>query len=193
MSDAKSKIRKGVLFNRRLLSDHVYEGRNSRVIDNLLGFIAQSEVQSIHCFLPIKRNHEVDTWPLIEKLTQSGKSVVVSSTDFEKQIMSHFHYSVDLIFENDRFGIPTPASGRSANMSEVDAVLIPMLAGDKKGNRIGYGMGYYDRMLTEMSPDVLKIGITLGPLFDHFTFAEPHDVELDYCVTPDGVVNCAVS
>ena len=104
--------------------------------------------------------------------------------------MTHYWHNDSLVFENDRFGIPTPVNGQPANTSEIDLVIIPLLAADKKGNRIGYGKGYYDRLLTEMRSDVLKIGVTLGPAFDHFTFAEPHDINLDYLITPFEVIMC---
>ncbi|MEQ8470140.1 MAG: 5-formyltetrahydrofolate cyclo-ligase [Marinoscillum sp.] len=190
MSDAKSKIRKGVLFNRRLLSKEVFLQRNEQVISHALTLIKSENISSIHCFLPIQRNHEVDTWPLIKTLVGLDKQVVVSATDFETETMSHFQYADTLVFENDRFGIPTPVSGVSAILSELDAVLIPLLAADKLGNRIGYGKGYYDRMLTEMPLDVLKVGITLGSLFDEFIFVEPHDIGLDYIITPNETVKC---
>lgn len=190
MSDAKSKIRKGILYNRRLLAPTVFQARNQRVIEQLIGFCQKNQVKSVHCFLPIKRNKEVDTWPLINALTDQMVQVVVSATDFEKRTMSHFEYSVTLQFENDRFGIPTPVQGTPAEMSNVDMVVIPLLAADKKGNRIGYGKGYYDRLLTEMPSNVLKVGVTLGPLFDHFSFAEPHDISLDYVITSFETVKC---
>ncbi|MEQ9304189.1 MAG: 5-formyltetrahydrofolate cyclo-ligase [Marinoscillum sp.] len=190
MSDVKSKIRRSILFNRRLLSNQVFNERNDLVIDRLDSFLALKAIQHIHCFLPILRNREIDTWPLIKKLTEQGKDVVVSATDFEKQTMSHFGYSSDMVLENDRFGIPTPVSGKTAPIELVDCIIIPMLAGDKKGNRIGYGKGYYDRLLAEMSVEVLKVGITLGSLFDNFNFVEPHDICLDYVITPFETVKC---
>ncbi|WP_421874645.1 5-formyltetrahydrofolate cyclo-ligase [Marinoscillum sp.] len=190
MSDAKSKIRKGVLFNRRLLSDRVFEERNALLIKQSLNWCLEQKVKLAHCFLPITRNKEVNTWPLIEQLIQAKVEVVVSATDFKKQTMSHFMYSPELIFENDAFGIPTPTNGIVAEMSKVDMVIIPLLAADKSGNRVGYGKGYYDRLLTEMAPGLLKVGVTLGPLFDHFSFAEPHDISLDFVITPFETVKC---
>lgn len=190
MSDAKAKVRKGVLFNRRLLDQQVFESRNAALMKRVFELICKNTVASVHCFLPIAKNFEPNTWPLIKQLTTAGVTVVVSATDFEKQVMSHFTYNQSLIFENDRFGIPTPVNGELADTATIDGVIIPLLAADKKGNRIGYGKGYYDRLLTEMRPDLLKVGVSLGPAFDHFTFAEPHDISLDYLITPFEVVKC---
>lgn len=188
MSAPKSHIRKEVLRYRRLMSVAVYQERNNTIIDLTLDLLVKTKIGSVHIFLPIQKNKEVNTWQLLTPLTELGNKVLVSATDFEAQTMSHFLYSADLVFENDRFGIPTPSNGQTADLRHVEAVIIPMLAADKLGNRIGYGKGYYDRLLAEMNSEVLKIGLLLGPLFDHFSFAEPHDIALDYCVTPKGVI-----
>lgn len=190
MSDAKRLIRKGTLINRRLLDPHVYEERNRQVVHRALQLATQLNAQCIHCFLAIERNREVDTWPIIREVTENQKSVVVSATDFDNHTMTHFFYSKELGFENDAFGIPTPVDGQSADLSKVDLVFIPMLAGDKLGNRIGYGKGYYDQLLAATNAEVVKVGLTLAPLFDQFRFAEPHDIALDYIITPFECIKC---
>lgn len=190
MDDPKHKIRKGTLYNRRMLADEVWQQRNDRLINAAYSFLVQKQIQCFHVFLPIKRNNEVDTWPILTQSIENGKRVIVSATDFERQTMTHYGYSPDLVFEEDRFGIPTPRSGTVADLTELELIFIPLLAGDKAGNRIGYGKGYYDRLLAEMAPDLLKVGLTLSPLFDHFPFAEPHDISLDYCITPYEIVRC---
>ncbi len=190
MTDAKSKVRKGILFNRRLLHHEDFEQRNTLLIQNLVSFILKKEVKSVHCFLPIERNNEPNTWPLIKHLSSHGLKVVVSATNFEEETMSHYWYNDHLHFVQDRFDIPTPTNGDLADVEAIDLVVIPLLAADKTGNRIGYGRGYYDRMLKEMPGSVLKMGVSLGPLFDHFTFAEDHDISLDYVITPFETVHC---
>ena len=190
MANEKAQIRRGVLHNRRMLVSEVFSKRNMVVISSAAQFISQKGARCVHCFLPITRNKEVNTWPLIALLSKAKTQVVISATDFERQTMSHFVYTRDLLFEDDQFGIPTPIDGTPANLDEIDLVLIPMLAADKLGNRIGYGKGYYDRLLTEMAPGVLKVGLTLGPLFDQFDFAEAHDIRLDYCITPQQTLKC---
>jgi len=190
MAGEKVKIRKSILHNRRLLPQEVFELRNKLVLEQTLSFIEKQPAHCVHTFLPITRNKEIDTWPLLKLLSEQGAKVVVSATDFDNHSMSHFIYSDDLIFENDRFGIPTPVNGKEANLGDIDLVLIPMLAGDKHGNRIGYGKGYYDQLLGAMNSNILKIGVLPGPLFDGFDFAEAHDIQIDYCITPFEVYCC---
>lgn len=189
MSEAKAKLRKQILFNRRLLDRKVFASRSLALNHQVFAFVQQHSRKCVHCFLPIERNKEVNTWPLIELLSAMGIQVVVSATDFDNEQMNHFLYNDSLNFKEDRFNIPTPINGQKADIKSIDCVVIPLLAADKKGNRIGYGKGYYDRLLTDMRSDVLKIGLNLGPTFDSFTFAEAHDVSLDYLITPFEIID----
>jgi 5-formyltetrahydrofolate cyclo-ligase len=189
MTSSKAKIRKGALHNRRLLSDEVWSERCEAVRHGVLEIIKSKRVKTCHVFLPISRNRELDTWPLVNLLHDGGVSVIVSVSDFETCTMSHFYFHPEVKFVFNKFNIPEPENAESAKIQVVEMVLIPLLAADKKGNRIGYGKGFYDRLLSEMPQSVIKVGVNLCPLFDAFDFAEPHDVTLDYCVTPHQIYN----
>lgn len=190
MFEPKYVVRKGTLFNRRMLSDAEWQLRNTQACEHAQNLLIEKKVNCFHLFLPIKRNKEADLWQVLSGAIARGNQVIVSATDFEKQTMSHFLYTNDLVFEEDRFGIPTPRGGEPADLSQLDLIFIPMLAGDKYGNRVGYGKGYYDRLLNDMPSDLLKVGVSLNTLFDRFTFAEEHDIALDYVITPHELIKC---
>ncbi|MFY0605667.1 MAG: 5-formyltetrahydrofolate cyclo-ligase [Cyclobacteriaceae bacterium] len=190
MASGKQHIRKAVLRNRRLLDERTYAQRNKLLCVNADDFIDRTQPAFVHCFLPIVANREPDTWPIIERLVERGIQPVVSSTDFETETMSHFLYTEILQFENDRFGIPTPVDGETADLQKVDLVFIPLLAVDSLGNRVGYGKGYYDRLLPDMRPDVIKVGLNLCPTFDAFPFAEVQDVPVKHIITPFEIIDC---
>ena len=61
-------------------------------------------------------------------------------------------------------GIPEPEQAIEADFSKVDLVLVPLCAADKMGNRIGYGGGFYDRLLS--NSNTMKVGLSLSPLLD---------------------------
>ncbi|MFT6867162.1 MAG: 5-formyltetrahydrofolate cyclo-ligase [Cyclobacteriaceae bacterium] len=190
MSDAKAKIRKGTLYNRRMLSPEVWTDRVTRVQELILNFIKEKKVTCCHVFLPIARNKEFDSWDLVKKLNDHGIEVQLSVSDFATFKMNHFIYHRDLRFESNKFDIPEPVGGKAADISKVEMILIPLLASDKKGNRIGYGKGFYDRLLSDLLSKPLKVGVNLAPLFDHFPFSEDHDIKLDFCITPNQIYNC---
>lgn len=160
------------------------------VQDHFLDWVKGQDVLTVHCFLPIRKNKEVNTWPLIGALRGISKQVVITQTNFEAATMDHFLYEDGVKFQEDRFQIPTPLNARPVALQGVDVVLVPLLAVDKSGGRIGYGKGYYDRLFGEMDTNVIKIGLTLGSCFDKFSFLEPHDQKLDYCITPYQVIDC---
>jgi 5-formyltetrahydrofolate cyclo-ligase len=67
-------------------------------------------------------------------------------------------------------------------------ILIPLLAYDTRGYRLGYGKGYYDKYLSEMDPQVLKVGLSFFEPVDRIP-EEPHDIPLDLCITQNGIRN----
>jgi len=189
-STHKSVIRRVILSNRKLISETQIDERSLAIANNVATAIKnKADIISIHTFLPISRNKEINTWKIIDALGQHYK-FVVSKTDFETREMTHFRISDSLELEEDKYGIPSPVKGDLATLQEIDAVLIPLLAVDKKGGRIGYGKGYYDEMLSNMAPSVLKIGLNLTSAFDEFPFMEPHDHQIDYCITPFEIIDC---
>jgi len=186
----KDLIRSLVLTNRKLLSD-AFIKEKSQLIARQLGkfFEEQNAIRRIHIFLPIKRNREVDTWKVIHGLGKSYE-FVASKTDFKHHQMQHFVINEDTKFVSDKMGIPTPINGIETSIDDIDLVLIPLLATDLRGNRIGYGQGYYDQLISQLPPGALKVGLNMTGLFDHFPFMEPHDQKLDYCITPYQIIDC---
>jgi 5-formyltetrahydrofolate cyclo-ligase len=87
----------------------------------------------------------------------------------------------------NKWGILEPSGGQAVEPKEIDVVLTPMLAGDKRGFRVGYGKGYYDKFFSLCRPDVLKIGLSYFPPIEEISDVHEFDVKLDYCVTPEEV------
>ena len=67
-----------------------------------------------------------------------------------------------------------------------DMVLVPLLAFDKKGYRVGYGKGFYDRFLQNI--ETQKIGLSLFEVIDEINDVHLNDIRLDKCITPNGIV-----
>lgn len=142
----------------------------------------------IHTFLPILRQNEVNTWPLIHRIWQEqlGVTIAVSKTEPTNHSLTHYLLTSETPLINNRWGVPepNPASSVQCPVSEIDLVLVPLVAFDRQGHRVGYGGGYYDRFLAECHPDCLKIGLSLVESIDKITDIEPTDIRLDACVTP---------
>jgi 5-formyltetrahydrofolate cyclo-ligase len=85
------------------------------------------------------------------------------------------------------WGIPEPTFGKKTEKNEVDVVLVPLLISDKAGNRVGYGKGFYDKLLKECRSDVLKIGLNFFDPIDSIDGILCTDVKLNFCVCPNKI------
>lgn len=160
----KKHLRKTLLQYRRLLPQEEFDRRNRYLCEELLKLIRHNDFQSIHCFLPITRNREPDLTSLFSTLWAEGRKVLVSKSDFENKIMEHFWLDYHTKLNTNHLGIPEPVSAKSADIEEADLIILPLMAVDKKGNRIGYGGGFYDRLLSGFSGET--VGVSLSSLFD---------------------------
>jgi 5-formyltetrahydrofolate cyclo-ligase len=87
-------------------------------------------------------------------------------------------------FETNKYGIDEPVDGIDMIPSEIDMIIIPLLAFDKSGNRVGYGKGCYDRFLKKCRKDCIKIGFSYFDAIEKIDDINEYDIKLNYCVTP---------
>lgn len=87
-------------------------------------------------------------------------------------------------FTTNRFGIDEPEGGSLVDACAIDLIFVPLLAFDKKGFRVGYGKGYYDKFLSVARVDTLKIGFSFFDAEDSIDDINEFDIALDICITP---------
>ncbi|MEM8927475.1 MAG: 5-formyltetrahydrofolate cyclo-ligase [Bacteroidota bacterium] len=163
---------------------------NSHLIDNYSLKIANRSLNMpiwdfsfYHIFLSISRNKEVDTGPLLSIIQGRDKNVVVPKT-FSKGVLRNYLLTDSTAFKKNALGIPEPVGGIEISENQLEVVFLPLLAFDLKGNRVGYGGGYYDTFLKKCSPKTLKIGLSFFEAVNQIEDIDENDVPLDYCVTP---------
>lgn len=150
--------------------------------------------RTVHLFLPIRRLHEVDTYPLLDEVFRSGRTAVVSVSDFSSGRMAHYRLRPgDPLVEN-AYGIPEPADAGSlppVRPQEIDLVFVPLLAYDAQGARVGYGRGFYDRFLRQCSARTVRAGLSFFPPEpEPIADLSSDDVPIDCCFTPQGKITC---
>lgn len=91
------------------------------------------------------------------------------------------------IFELSAFGFSQPVDGIEVSPEEIDLVIVPLLAFDKKGYRVGYGKGHYDKFLKKCRKDVIKVGFSYFEPVDAIQDINVYDVPLDYCITHEKI------
>ena len=139
----------------------------------------------LHTFLPIVRQNEVDTWSIIHRIWQHFPGVQVAVPVVTNQL-AHYLLTPETPLTENRWGVPEPQQNVriAIDIEQIDLVLVPLLAFDKRGHRVGYGGGYYDQFLAKCRPDCLKIGVSPFEPVEHIADTVPTDVPLNACVTP---------
>lgn len=142
-----------------------------------------------HLFLSIEEQKEVDTEFILQILAGKDKEIVVAKSNFETLEMSHYLLTDNTKFQKNEYNIYEPVNGLEVPVSKIDVVFVPLLAYDKKGNRVGYGKGFYDKFLSKCREDIIKIGLSFFEPEDAIAAVSETDIRLDYCVTPMTVYN----
>jgi len=93
------------------------------------------------------------------------------------------------LFDLNRHGIDEPVNGIPALAEEIDLLVVPLLAFDIQGYRVGYGKGYYDRFLKECKKDAVKVGFSFFDPENAIDDIHGYDVQLDHCITPGKIYN----
>jgi len=142
-----------------------------------------------HLFLSIEEQKEVDTEFILQILAGKDKEIVVAKSNFKTLEMSHYLLTDNTKFQKNEYNIYEPVDGLEVPVSKIDVVFVPLLAYDKKGNRVGYGKGFYDKFLSKCREDIIKIGLSFFEPEDAIAAVSQTDIRLDYCVTPMTVYN----
>lgn len=140
-----------------------------------------------HVFLPIEEQKEVNTEFILHLLSGKDKEIVISKSDFATREMTHFLLTDNTRIQKNEYNIPEPVDGLEVPDTKIDVVFVPLLAFDKKGNRVGYGKGFYDKFLSQCKPETIKIGLSFFGPEEVIEDVFETDILLDYCVCPNGI------
>jgi len=142
----------------------------------------------ISLFLPIEKKNEINTFPIWEKAVLQKCSITVPVSNFENMELKHIKLTTKDQLTINKHGIPEPNKGEEISSKSIDYVIVPLLTFDAKGNRIGYGKGFYDRFLNECTEKCIFIGLTFFEDTEEIEDINEHDIRLDYCITPTQLI-----
>ena len=180
----KSEIR--ALFKEKRKGLSFFEfNRSSKQITDLILKKFDFKNKKVSIFLPIEKHKEFDSYPLLEELIIQGAIPIISKSNFEDCSLSLFRYENISQLEVNAFGIPEPKYGEIVSELLLNIVFVPLLAVDKMGNRVGYGKGFYDKLLAKCNPECHFIGISLFDEFVKIDDINSFDVPLNSCFTPN--------
>jgi 5-formyltetrahydrofolate cyclo-ligase len=186
----KSEIRKYYLSKRKTISTEEMAIKSQQITDLFFQNFDLSKVKYLHIFLPIIKYNEINNWLIIRHLQQNFPeiNIIVPKIIPEKSELENYLFDKKKLIENP-WGILEPSGENQEKIfpKQIDLVIIPLLIFDKKGNRVGYGKGFYDRFLQQCKQETLKIGVCLEEAIETIEDANEFDVKMDFCITPTKV------
>lgn len=182
----KIDLRKKYKALRKQLSDVEIEQKSLMIANQLLK-LAIWDKTNYHLFLTIERQKEIETDFVLQILAGKDKNCIVSKSNFDTRELIHYLLTDSTKFIKNDYGIPEPIDGIEVSVNKIDVVFVPLLAFDTKGNRVGYGKGFYDIFLQKCNPDTVKIGLSFFEAETVINEILDTDVQLNYCVTPSNI------
>ncbi len=179
----KKILRKQVLDARDRLTADERAAKSREIGKQLFALPEFSAARVIMLFASFRS--EVDTVPMIRQALLSGKRVILPKvTGKVLELFEIADYDLDVV--SGVWGIPEPRTGRPGRVEDVDLMVVPGVAFDERGNRIGYGAGYYDKLLPSFRGSTVALAfeaqiVTNVPV-------DPHDVPVGKIVTEKRVI-----
>lgn len=184
----KKLLRQHFLQQRGMLDMPSQHAMLAQMVDNfqLIPFEAGKWLLS---YIPIEKKREVPASFFEETLRaiHATFGICYPSANFESGKMQAFQDNDNLVLDEVDFGLIQPTKGDLVSPTDIDVILVPLLSFDKKGHRLGYGKGFYDRFFSQCKPGVLKIGLSWFAPLEEIPEINPQDVPLSYCVTPQAL------
>lgn len=172
----KTQLRRSIREQKRAMTLREIEDRSTRLGQLFAASQLYKNAKTIYGYLPY--NQEVRTVPMLEQALRDGKQVAVPKCYGEEM---RFIYLTDLTQVAPGYaGIPEPIADEPVAQDKTALVLMPGLAFDRDGHRIGYGGGFYDKFLAE-EPDHPTLALCYEfQMLPHLD-TEDHDIPVD-CV-----------
>jgi 5-formyltetrahydrofolate cyclo-ligase len=185
----KAAFRRACRRYRRGLSAGEREDRSTRILNRLETLRELAQARTVHTFWPIEDTGEIDTRPLIQRLLEKHRRVILPVVDFSSKtepVLEHREFSPTTTLQTNRWGIPEPRGERLVSIDSLDLVIVPALGADRFGHRVGYGGGFYDRFLSKVS--VPTVCLVYQACLTNRLAAESHDIRVSIVVTENEVI-----
>ncbi len=189
MNNSKCEIRKFIEKHRKELNDDIKQYMDDRIFNSFIGHNLFKDASTI--FIYVSFEGEVDTHRLIEYALKKGKTICVPKITNKDKGMELFKIENTDSLVPGYCGILEPPSGsEKLSVEHVDLIVMPGLAFDIWGGRIGYGGGFYDRLLCSSSREVSKVALAYEfQVFDRVP-TDKWDEGIDMIITEERIIEC---
>lgn len=186
----KKTFRKEALARRSAIPESVRTYKSSIIAGRVLSLPETAKARTITLYVDYR--NEVETRQLILQLLEKGKRVALPVVDFNTGAMHFVAVTTldSLVLTEKKLWEPAPGSGAEVPIDEIDLILTPGAAFDRNGYRMGYGGGFYDRILKTRPSHTRAVALAFSEQVVDFVPAESHDVPLDGIITDEEVIWC---
>jgi 5-formyltetrahydrofolate cyclo-ligase len=179
----KKEIRKQALAERDNIPPQRRMAMSREIEERLFGLPEFRSAQVVMFFASFRS--EVDTETMIRRALRSGKRVILPKVAGNELALYEIR-DLDADVETGAWGIPEPRPLIAAKLDEIDLMIMPGAAFDKRGNRLGYGAGFYDKLLPAFKGTTVALAFE-AQILSHVP-AEPHDAPVKKIVTEKRVI-----
>jgi 5-formyltetrahydrofolate cyclo-ligase len=187
----KAELRKIYLERQKSLAPETRRETSQAISNLFFDKFDLSRIKFLHCFVPIEKFNEINTRLIFERIWREFSHIetLVPRVNFETNEIENLKFSAETVLAQNQWNIHEPSHDEKVETAEIDLVLVPLLSFDARGFRVGYGKGFYDRLLKNCRADCLKIGLSYFAPVEEIKDAWEFDVRLDFCITPEGIFN----
>ena len=185
----KILIRKQKILERDSISLQKIKAEERKITSLFINLVGELRLKKIGLYFSVKK--EIPTSLIFDYLFKLKIKcyLPVINQNLNNRIMNFCEYDLNTTLVKNKFGIPEPSKKFETDIYELDLVLIPLVAFDKKGYRIGMGKGYYDTTFSRK--DSVKNYKIWGICYDFqetdTCYPEEHDLKMDAIIRPSGI------
>jgi len=184
-------LRRKILTLRRAQSFLEIEKKSKKIERNLFLFPLFKKAKVVLFYLALK--DEVQTREMIKKSLKKGKTVLIPFVNFkEREILPSELKDYDKELIRGKWNILKPAKDfyRPFSLNLINLIIVPGIAFDRKGNRIGFGKGFYDRFLGKLSSKINLISLAFELQLVGAVPTQSYDIPMNYIITEKEIINC---
>ncbi len=177
----KNSVRELLAQKRRLLTKEMVKEDSAKVLALLEQLSCFESAKSVLIYYPTQ--NEIDLLPLIKRYK---KEKIFLFPVVRRRSMSACPYEGNAKMHRGKYRIPEPTT--DPFVGKIDLIVLPGVAFDANGTRLGRGGGYYDRFLSKLSKDTILVGVGYDFQLIEEVPANRRDKHLHYVITPNGVI-----
>lgn len=186
----KTDLRKKLLKKRDRIGSAIREEKEALIIKKFFRVSEFKKAKSVLFYASFRS--EVETLSCLQTVIKRGKRVALPKVDKKYRCLRIYEIKDVSELVSGHIGIPEPGvlRGREIDLKNFDLVVVPGVGFDIHGNRIGYGAGYYDKLLSGLKKHITTIALAFEEQIVPNVPNEGHDVKIDKIVTEKRVINC---